>query len=391
MPKVDFLNQAMIDLKGKDILRCLREFSGPQGSRIILEGRQVVNFCSNDYLGLASDPRLQEAAIKALKKEGFGSGSSRLICGNLKAHRDLEEKIADFKKAQACIVFSTGYMANIGILPSFCSKGDIIFSDKLNHASIVDGILLSRAQVCRYPHKDMNFLESALKKASDYRKRIIVTDSVFSMDGDIALMKEIVSLSRQYDAFVMIDEAHAFGILGKKGSGAAELFSVEQDIDIQMGTLSKAAGSFGAYCCGSKELIDFFINSSRSFIYTTAMPPCVAAASLKAIEIMEKEPYRKEIVLKNAQQTREALKSMGFDTMQSQTPIIPVVVSEPSAALKFSQELLDQGIFVQAIRPPTVPPKTSRLRITITANHNDEDRKRLLTAFYKTGKKLCLI
>ncbi|MDP8266505.1 MAG: 8-amino-7-oxononanoate synthase [Candidatus Aceula meridiana] len=389
--KTEFLNTYLEKLERDGLKRHLKELSGPQGAHVILDGKQVVNFCSNNYLGLASDKRLLQAAANSLAQEGMGSGASRLVCGNLKRHRALEKKIAAFKGTEDCLVFSTGYMANVGIISSLCERGDIILSDKLNHASIVDGIRLSRAEFRRYPHKNMNALEEELKKAEHFQERFIVTDSVFSMDGDIAPLDKIVELAQKYKAFVMVDEAHSFGVLGKNGKGAVEHFGLQDKIDIQMGTLSKAAGSFGAYCCGSKNLVDFLINKARSFIYTTGMPACVAAASLKAVEIIEKEPQRRQDLLDNAHNVRQAFQEVGFDILQSQTPIIPVVVSETSKAVEFSKQLFEKNIFVQAIRPPTVPENTARLRVTVMATHNQEDIAKLLSAFEEIGKKLCLI
>jgi len=389
--KTEFLDNNLKKLEDKDLKRYLRELSGPQGKNVVFKGKKVLNFCSNNYLGLASDERLLQAAMDSLKVDGFGSGASRLVCGNFTPHRALEKKIAEFKGTEDCLVFSTGYMANVGILSSLCEKGDIILSDKLNHASIIDGARLSRAEFKRYPHKDMGALEEELKKATHYQKRFIVTDSVFSMDGDIAPLDKIVELAQEHKAFVMIDEAHSFGVLGKNGKGALEHFGLEGKVDIQMGTLSKAAGSFGAYCCGSKSLIDFLINKARSFIYTTGMPACVAAASLKAIEIIKQEPQRRQSLLANANKVRRAFQEMGFDTLQSQTPIIPVMVKDASKAVEFSKRLLEKNILVQAIRLPTVPENTARLRVTVMATHDTKDIAKLLSAFEEIGKNLCLI
>jgi glycine C-acetyltransferase len=385
----DFLNIFLAGREEQKLTRVLRHVTGSQGPRVCFEGKDVLNFCSNNYLGLANDARLVEAAQKALAIEGLGSGASRLICGNMDSHARLEQKIASFKQTESALVFSAGYMAIVGILSALCDRGDIIFSDKLNHASIVDGILLSRAEFKRYPHKDMAALEEMLKGAQQHRKRLIVTDSVFSMDGDKALLKDIVRLAKQYAAFVMIDEAHSLGVLGAKGKGLAEELGVEKDIDIQMGTLSKAAGSFGAYCCGSKALTDFLLNKARSFIYTTAMPPSIAAASIKAIEIIESEPQRRKKLLQNAKRMKDGLEKLGFDTMGSTTPIIPVLIGDAPQAVQFSRKLIDKGILVQPIRPPTVPEGTARLRVTVMATHTDEDIEQSLRAFEETKRELC--
>jgi len=391
-----FLDEALVSLDYDGLKRDLRRSSGAQGREIVIDGKKVLNFCSNNYLGLAGDPRLGQAAIECIGREGFGSGASRLVCGNMNAHRELEERIARFKEAEQCLVFSTGYMANVGIISGIFGRNDIIFSDRLNHASIIDGICLSQAKCRRYPHKDMNALEAMLQESMattpDFPvKRGIITDSVFSMDGDIAPLKEIVALAKKYNCLAMIDEAHALGVLGKNGRGLAEYFGVEKEIDIQMGTLSKAAGSFGAYCCGSKTLISFLINKARSFIYTTGLPPSVAAASFKAIEIIEDEPPRRIRLLDNADYLRRELIRMGFDTMDSQTPIIPVLVKGAAVAVEFSKHLFESGVFISAIRPPTVPQNTARLRLTVMATHTTEDLDFTLEQIKRIGKELCLI
>jgi len=392
MVKTDtFLQDSLEDLGEKGCLRKLRCLSGSQGREIIIDDQKVLNFCSNNYLGLADDVRLKEAAIVSLEAEGLGSGASRLVCGNLSAHKNLEERIARFKGTDAALVFSTGYMANVGIISSLFGRNDVIFSDKLNHASIIDGILLSQAKFKRYPHVDMKALEGMLQETREKIRKVIITDSVFSMDGDIAPLDKIVALAKKYNCQVMIDEAHALGVLGRIGRGAAEHFGVEEEIDIKMGTLSKAVGSFGAYCCGSRELIDYLINKARSFIYTTGMPPSVAAASLKGIEIIESEPERREKLWDNARYLLRKLKETGFETLRSQTPIIPVLVKESENAVRFSERLFEAGIFISAIRPPTVPAQTARLRLTVMATHTREDVHYLLQHMERIGKELCII
>ncbi len=368
-------------LAAQELRRTLRTVSSAQGREIILEGRKVLNFCSNDYLGLASDPRLVAAAEEVMKRRGFGAGASRLVCGNSDEHGLLEQELADFKHVPASLVFSCGYMANTGIIPALVSRGDAVFSDRLNHASIVDGIVLSRADLCRYPHKDMNALDEMLAKATGARRKLIVTDTVFSMDGDLAPLKDIVALAKKHQAWLMVDEAHAFGVFGPTGAGLVEALGFEADVDVQMGTLSKAAGAYGAYCAGSPELKDYLLNSARSFIFTTAVPPAVAAASRCALNIMKSEPQRRERVLGLAVKMRDGLKGLGFDTLESETPIIPVLVRKASVAVDMSKKLLERGVFVSAIRPPTVPAHTARLRVTVTAGHTDEDIDACLEAF----------
>ncbi len=389
--KADFLTQTLNNLQEKGLKRRLRAVEGAQSATITLNGKEALNLCSNNYLGLADDPRLSQAAVDVIAKEGFGSGASRLVCGNMKSHIALEKRLAEFKGTEAALVFSTGYMANVGVISGLFGRDDVIFTDKLNHASIIDGILLSGAEYKRYAHNDIHALEDFLKKDTSKGKRAIITDSVFSMDGDLAPLEKIVSLAQKHDCLVMIDEAHGFGVFGKNGKGLAEHFGLENKIDIQMGTLSKAAGSFGAYVCGSQALIDVLINKARSFIYTTAMPPAVAAASLAAVEIIAGEPHRRKKLWSNTKFMKDGLKNLGFDTMNSQSPIIPILVKDSQKALEFSKKLLDAGIFVQAIRPPTVPQNTARLRVTVMATHTPKDLKSALEKFGKIGKELCLI
>lgn len=386
-----FLENQLTDWEAKGLRRRTRTIEGPQGREVVIDGRKLLNFCSNDYLGLAGDQRLCEAAKACMEEEGFGAGASRLVCGNLSAHARLEETMARFKGTERCLIFSTGYMANVGIISGLFGRGDWIFSDRLNHASIVDGIILSQANFKRYPHGDMAALEDMLRLAPLGAKKVIITDSVFSMDGDIAPLDRIVSLAQKYECLVMADEAHGLGVLGQGGRGAVEHFGLEGKVDIQMGTFSKAAGSFGAYCCGPAELIDFLINKARSFIYTTGLPPAVAAASRKGIGIIAEEPERRRQLRENTDVALRGLKQMGFDTLSSQTPIIPVVVKDSRRAVEFSRKLFEAGILVSAIRPPTVPQNTARLRLTVTATHTPDDLRHLLRELERIGKELCLI
>jgi 8-amino-7-oxononanoate synthase len=389
--RFDFIDEELETLEAASLKRTLKLVEGSQGTRIVIDGKDVLNFCSNNYLGLADDERLKEAAIKSLEEEGFGAGASRLISGNMSSHKKLEQTIARFKRKEKALLFSTGYMANVGVISSLFGREDWLFCDKLNHASLIDGVLLSQANFKRYAHNDMNALEDMLKNAPEKGKRCIVTDSVFSMDGDIASLEKIVALAEQYHALVMIDEAHALGVMGKTGRGLAEHFDLEDKIDIQIGTLSKAAGSFGAYCVGEARLIDYLINRARSFIYTTAMPPSVAAASVAAIKIMDSQPDLLKKLWDNTVYIREGLQQLGFDTLHSVTPIIPILIKDSAKALMFSQELFDRGIFVSAVRPPTVPLNTARLRLTVMATHTKDDLNVCLKNFQEIGQKLCLI
>lgn len=387
----EFMKIRLDALDAAGLRRSLRRVTGAQGPRVEMDGREVLNFCSNNYLGLAGDSRLVQAALDSMKEGGFGSGASRLVCGSMAAHRRLERVIADFKGTEAGLLFSSGYMANIGIISSLFGKDDLVFSDRLNHASIVDGIRLSGAKARRYPHCDMDALEGMLRDRSGACRRAIITDSVFSMDGDLAPLDRLVELARRYDCVLMIDEAHALGVFGESGKGLAEHFGVGDKVDIQMGTLSKAAGAFGAYCCGSRTLIDFLVNQARSFIYTTAMPPSVAAAGAKAIEIMAQDKPVRVKLWENTRYMLARCKAIGFDTGASRSPVIPLIIRDSEKAAVFSQRLLDKGIFIGAIRPPTVPPGTARLRLTVMAGHAREELDFVLKHLEEIGHELCLL
>lgn len=384
------LKKELADLERNGLYRKMRLLESAQAVRVRVDGKDVINFCSNDYLGLASDARLKDAAKQAVDRYGTGSGASRLICGNTYLQQKLEEELAEFKNSESCLVFSSGYTANLGIISALASRDSLIFSDRLNHASIVDGAILSRARFERYGHCDMRELEELLKGSGSGSRKLIITDSVFSMDGDIAPLKDIARLADKYEAEVMVDEAHATGVLGERGRGALEYLGVD-NIGIQMGTLSKAFGSYGGYACGRRELRELFINKARPFIYTTGLPPAVAAASVKALEIIKAEPQRRVRLLDNADHLRRGLGALGFDTMRSQTPVIPVLVGGSGAAVEFSRRLFDRGIFAQAIRPPAVPQGAARLRLTVSALHTKEDMDTALDNIRNTGRELCLI
>ncbi|HUU51107.1 MAG TPA: 8-amino-7-oxononanoate synthase [Nitrospinota bacterium] len=378
-------------LKEKGLYRWLRSIKGEQGPFINLGGKRVLNLSSNNYLGLANHPKVKEALISATEKYGASAGASRLISGNIEIYDELEERISKFKGVERALVFSSGYMANIGIISSFVGKDDVIFSDKLNHASIIDGCMLSRAMFKRFPHKDMEKLEALLKDSSKYRRRLIITEGVFSMDGDIAPLPEIIQLAKKYSAYVMLDDAHATGVLGKNGKGTMEYFGLDEGIDILMGTFGKALGVFGAYVGGKKEIREYFINRARSFIFTTGLPPGVVGAIIKAIEIAEKEGGLREWLWRNAVFFRTWLKELGFDTMESNTQIIPILIGDTKKTMDMTEMLLKEGVFAQGIRPPTVPQGYARLRTTVMATHSIEDLEKALNIFKKAGRELNII
>lgn len=387
-----YLKKELEELEKDGLLRNPRLLDGPQEAKVIIGKRQLINLCSNNYLGLSNDERLKKAAIGAVKEYGIGSGASRLICGNMLLHKKLEERIARFKKTESALVFNSGYSANLGLITSIVGKGDIIFSDRLNHASIVDAALLSGAEFKRYPHRDMEKLEAFLKCASNFKRRLIVSDSVFSMDGDLAPLPRLASLAKKYDSFLYVDEAHATGVLGNKGRGALEYFGVEEnEFIIQMGTLSKAAGSFGAYVCGVKTLIDYLINRARAFIYTTALPVSVCASSIAALDVIEDDCLLRNKLTEKTKFFRDSLRSFGFSVSNDPTPIIPLLIGDAGRAMEASRRLFEEGVFVQGIRPPTVPKGSSRLRITIMATHDEKDLSYALGKIASVAKTMGLI
>jgi len=379
-------------IKESDLLRKLLPVSSGSAPKILVKGKEVILLASNDYLGFCSHPMIKKKARDAIEKWGSGSGAARLINGNLTLFDELEKRLAAFKNTEDALIFSTGYMANTGLLSALGEKEDIIYSDELNHASIIDGCRLSRAKVKIYPHKDVKTLESFLNLGSGYHNRIIITDGVFSMDGDIAPVPELLLLAEKYDATLIIDDAHGTGTIGKSGKGTLEHFEIENSSrTIIMGTMGKAMGSFGAFVAGTKDLKEYLINRSRSFIFTTALPPSVPAAAIQALNIIETKPAIITKLKENASFMRNGLKGLGFNTLESETQIMPVMIGSPSDTANMAKELFDKGLFIQAIRPPTVPKNSSRLRLTVMATHDKIDLEKALSVLEKTGKKFGII
>ena len=380
------------NIKEAGLHRKLLPVSSGSAPKIMVDGKEVIMLASNDYLGFCSHPEIKNKAQNAIKKWGAGSGAARLINGNLTLFDELEKRLAAFKKTEDALVFSTGYMANAGLLSALGTKENIIYSDELNHASIIDGCRLSRATIKIYPHKNVKTLESFLKQESGYQNRIIVTDGVFSMDGDIAPVPDLLLLAEKYDATLIIDDAHGTGAIGKSGKGTLEHFEMENSSrTIILGTMGKAMGSFGAFVAGTKELKEYLINKSRSFIFTTAMPPSVLAASIQALNIIGKNPAIISELRENASYMRKGLRSLGFNTLESETQIMPVMIGSPADTVNMAKELFDKGLFIQAIRPPTVPKNSSRLRLTVMATHEKSDLEKALSILEKTGKKFGII
>jgi 8-amino-7-oxononanoate synthase len=367
------IQERLEEIRELGLYRKLRLISGPPGPRVLLDGRPVLLLCSNNYLGLADHPRVREAAAEAAMRYGVGAGASRLISGNMTIHRRLEEQLAEFKGTSACVVFGSGYLANTGIVSALAREGDVVFSDALNHASIVDGCRLSRAETFVYEHCDLEHLEWGLQEA-DGRGSLIVTDGVFSMDGDVAPLQEIVELAQRYDARVMVDDAHGVGSLGPEGRGAVADAGVEDEVDVVIGTLGKALGSYGAYACCDRTMAKYLVNTARSLIFSTALPPPAVAGAIAALELLVEQPERVLKLQRNARLLKEALAEEGVRT-ESETQILPIVVGDARAALAASERLLERGIFAQAIRPPTVPDGTSRLRLAVMASHSASELK----------------
>jgi 8-amino-7-oxononanoate synthase len=375
-------DEELAGIRGKGLFRQPVYITSSLGSKIVINGHEYINFSSNNYLGLSDHPKIVHACKSALEKYGFGSCASRLLSGSYIPHKKLEEKIAHFKKTEASLVFNTGYAANTGIIPVLVSARDSIFSDELNHASIVDGVRLSKAKIHIYKHRDADHLEKLLKKSSG--KPFIITDTIFSMDGDIAPLKDIVFLSKQYNAVVMVDDAHGTGVLGKTGRGGLEHFGIDGKDIIQMGTLSKACGCFGGFVAGSRDSIDFLLNKARSFMYSTSLPPALAYACIEAINIVRSESHilRKRL-WKNREKLYEGLKTIGYDTLGSETPIIPLLAGDVQASLKIGNYLYKKKIFAPAIRPPTVPEEKCRIRFSLSAVHTEEEIDFLLQSLKK--------
>ncbi len=389
---MDFLQQELDELKERHLYRKLRVLQGEQQATSVIDGKKVINLSSNNYLGLATHPRLKKAAIAAIEKWGVGAGAVRPIIGTMEIHESLEKALAQFKHTDASLVFVAGIAANRGTIQALIpEEEDAVISDALNHASIIDGIRLTKAKRFVYPHKDMQGLKDALKKASGSRRTLVITDGVFSMDGDVAPLPEIVELAHQHNAFVMVDDAHGSGVMGPHGEGTTFHFGLQDKVEIQMATMSKALGVLGGYVAGSLPLREFLIHKARPFLFSTAHPPAVAAACLEAIRVLEEEPEHHQKLWENTKYFKGELERLGFDTGVSVTPITPIIVGEAATAMKFSDLLFVEGVFAQSIGYPTVPEGKARLRTIVTARHTREELDKALIALSKVGKTLALL
>ncbi len=384
--------QELEALKQEGLFVTIRALESPQGAWIVVDGRKVLNLCSNNYLGFCNDPVLKEAAKKAIDEYGVGPGAVRSIAGTMKLHLELERKLAEFKGTEAVVSFQSGFCANLATIPALVGREDGIFSDELNHASIIDGCRLSRAEIIRYAHCDVDDLKAKLQEHRHrFRRALIVTDGVFSMDGDIAPLPEIVKLAREYDAFVMVDDAHGEGVLGRGGRGITDHFGLHGEVDIEVGTLSKAFGVVGGYVAGGAELCDYLRQRGRPFLFSSAVTPPDVAACIAAVDILLQSEERVQKLWENACYFQNGLKGLGFDIGKTQTPITPVMLGEATLAQKFSQRLFEEGIFAQAIGYPTVPRGAARIRVMISAVHTKEDLDFALEKFAKVGRELGVI
>jgi glycine C-acetyltransferase len=390
--KLDFLDQELAELKARGLFRPLRVLESAQESEVVIGGRRLINLSSNNYLGLTTHPRLRKAMVDATERLGVGSGAVRTIAGTMAVHEELERKLAFFKHCPAALVFQSGFTANLAVLQVLVGEGDLIVSDALNHASIIDGIRLSKAERVVYEHRSLDDLERRLHAVrGKYRRILVVTDGVFSMDGDIAPLAGIVERAEAAGAMVMVDDAHASGVLGQDGRGTVNHFQLDGRVELQIGTLSKAIGVLGGYVASTQAMRDFLIHRARPFLFSTSHPPGVAAACAAALDVLVSEPQRMERLWANTRHFKDGLRRLGFDTGGSETPITPVIVGKGELAMRLSDQLLEAGVFAQGIGYPTVPDNRSRVRTIVTAAHSEAQLDRALEAFAGAGRALGIL
>ncbi|HLI06572.1 MAG TPA: glycine C-acetyltransferase [Ktedonobacteraceae bacterium] len=386
-----FLTSELDAMRAKGVFSRPRELQSEQKATVVIDGREVISLSSNNYLGLNTHPRLRDAAIKAIEQYGVGSGAVRTIAGTMTLHNVLEEKLARFKHTEASLTIQSGYATNLGVINAVMQEGDIIISDELNHASIIDGTRLSKASRKIFPHKDMEGLRKVLEESQDANKVMVVTDGVFSMDGDIALLPEIVELAEEYGAFVMVDDAHASGVLGKNGRGSVSHFGLDGRVALQIGTLSKGIGALGGYVACSQDMKDYLMMRARPVLFSTSHPPSVVATCIAAIELLEEDTSLVDQLWENTRFFKRGLEQLGFNTGKSETPITPVIVGEGALAMRLSNRLFEEGVFAQGIVYPTVPADKCRVRTIVTAIHTRDELSRALDAFQKVGRELNII
>ena len=391
---LSYLGDQLDELKAKGTHFRLRVLDDEQAPVCTFDGKKVINLASNNYLGLTTHPKLRQAALDATRKYGVGSGAVRTIAGTMKIHMELEEKIARFKNVEACVVFQSGFTANAGTVSAVLGKEDFIISDQLNHASIIDGARLSRAKILVFEHKRISDAEAKLASVKDQPgKKLLITDGVFSMDGDISPLPALCDLAEKYGAIMMVDDAHASGVLGRNGRGTIDHFNVHGRVDIQVGTLSKAIGALGGYVCGTRELIDFLYHRARPFLFSTSHPPSVAATCIAAFEVLENEPERIEALWENTRFWKKELGLLGFDigghsTAASETPITPIIIGDGKLTMEFSRQLFEEGVLGTGITYPTVPEGKARVRTIVTAMHTKDELERALEVLGKVGRRV---
>ncbi len=389
--KLQWIEDELAALKAQGLFTNIRTLESPQGARIVVNGESKLNFCSNNYLGLANDPRLKKAAQNAIERWGVGPGAVRTIAGTMSFHVELEERLAKFKGAEATVSFQSGFTANLATIPALVGKGDIIFSDELNHASIIDGCRLSRAKIVPYKHNNADDLRRAIAENSPFSKALLVTDGVFSMDGDIAPLDTLVEVAEAHNLIFMVDDAHGEGVLGHGGRGIVDHFGLHGRVDVEIGTLSKAFGVVGGYVAGKQTIVDWLRQRGRPFLFSSAVTPADVAACIAAVDILEENTDLVEKLWNNGRYFKQEMQAMGFDIGHSETPITPVMLGEATLAQKMSQRLFEEGVFATAIGYPTVPKGKARIRVMISAAHTTADLDEALGIFKKVGKELGII
>lgn len=390
--ELEYLKKQVEELKEEGVYRILPVVEGANEAEVILNGKKVINLSSNNYLAFANNPKLKKAGIEAIEKYGVGSGAVRTIVGNMDIHEELEIKLAEFKREEAVMVFQSGFNCNAGVIQAITNKGDLIVSDSLNHASIIDGVKLSKADKAVFPHSDMKALRTLLEeRRKDYTNCLIITDGVFSMDGDIAKLPEIVDLAEEFDCMTYVDDAHGSGVLGESGRGTIDHFHLHGRVDFCIGTLSKAIGVIGGYVAGKKVMKEWLLHRGRPLLFSTSLPPSAVASIGAAVDELMTTTEHTDRLWENAKFFKEKVGKLGFDTGKSETPITPVIVGDEAKTLEFSKKLLEEGVFVSAIVFPTVPKGTGRVRCMVTAGHNEENLSKAVEVFEKIGKEMGLI
>jgi glycine C-acetyltransferase len=389
--KLSWIQEELDALKAQGLFTTIRTLSSPQGAWLEVDGRRVLNFCSNNYLGLANHPRLKEAAQRAIATHGVGPGAVRTIAGTMDLHLELERRLAAFKGVEAAISFQSGFNANLAAIPALVDKEDVIFSDELNHASIIDGCRLSKVRVVRYRHNDADDLRRVIRETTDYRRALLVTDGVFSMDGDIAPLDRLADVAEEHNLMLMVDDAHGEGVLGRGGRGIVDHFGLHGRVDIEVGTMSKAFGVVGGYVAGRQPVVDWLRQRGRPFLFSSAVTPADVAACIAAVDLLEENTELVDRLWKNGRYFKAEMQKLGFDTGVSETPITPVMLGEAPLAQQFSKRLFEEGVFATAIGFPTVPRGKARIRVMISAAHTTDDLDQALAMFGKVGQELGVI